>query len=254
MEIYYLIVLFVFGTIFGSFFAVVGTRIPNGESIVSPPSHCTECGHQLKFYELIPILSYLLQGGKCRVCKTKLSIKYLLYELATGILFSLCYLSFGYSLDLLIALTFVSIIMIILISDIEYYIIPDEVLAFGSILLLVEIASIYGLKAAFYHLIGGILAFVLMFLVKKMGDFLFKKESMGGGDIKLLFVIGLVIGFRMSIVTIFLSSFIGLPISLFVLYRKKTNIIPYGPFLGIAAIILYLLHIDFIKLLSILVA
>lgn len=252
MELYYIVVFFIFGTIFGSFFTVVGTRIPNRESIVFPPSHCTECGHTLRFFELIPILSFLWQKGRCRVCKTKLSMKYLLYELATGILFALCYFVFGFSWELLIALTFLSILIIIIISDIDYYIIPDEVLAVGAVLLLLEIGFIYGIKAAFLHLIGGILSFILMFLVKKMGDFLFKKESMGGGDIKLLFVIGLVIGFRMSIVTIFFSSFIGLPISLFILYARKTNVIPYGPFLSLAAMILYLLQIDFPALLSLL--
>lgn len=250
MELYYTIVLFFFGTIFGSFYTVVGTRLPKGESIAFPPSHCTECGHKLLFYELIPIFSYLFQKGKCRKCGMKLSPKYLLYELATGILFSLCYLSFGYTGELLIALTFVSTLMIVIISDIEYYIIPDEVIITASIILLFELFFLYGTQTMSLHLVGGVLSFVLMYGVKIFGDFIFKRESMGGGDIKLLFIIGLILGFKMSIITIFLSSFIGLPISMVVLYVKKTNIIPFGPFLSTAAIILLLLHIDFNMILS----
>lgn len=245
MDFYYIIVLFIFGTIFGSFYNVVGTRLAKEESIVFPPSHCENCGHRLKFYELIPIFSFLIQGGKCRVCKTKLSIKYLLYEVFTGLLFSLCYISFGFNLQLLLALTFVSILMIVIISDFDSYIIPDEVLIVGFIMLFIEFIFIYSFKTALLHLVSGICSFILMYGLKLFGDFLFKKESMGGGDIKLLFLIGYVIGFRMSIISIFLSSFIGLPISIYIFYKNKNHVIPYGPFLSLATLIIFLCQISF---------
>lgn len=250
MEMYYGIIFFLLGTIFGSFFCVVGTRLPNGESIVFPPSHCTSCGHKLRFFELIPVFSYLMQKGRCTKCKCKLSLKYPLYEICTGLLFCLCYLSFGITLELLLALTFVSSLLIVIISDIDSYIIPDEVILCSSILMIIEIFCIYGFRATYMHLINGVLSFLIMYLTKCLGDFLFKKESMGGGDIKLLFLIGLVIGFKMSVVTIFFSSFIGLPVSIFILYIKKTNIIPFGPFLSVAAIILFLCRIDLDMLLK----
>lgn len=252
MDIYYTIVLFVFGTIFGSFFGVVGSRLPLGESIISPASHCTNCGHFLKSYELIPVFSFLIQGGKCRKCKAKLSWRYLIYELITGVLFAFCYCIFGFSSSLVLALTFISAIVIVVISDIEYYIIPDEVLWVFGILLLLEICLIYGIKACLLHILSGCLSFILMYGIKCFGNFVFKKESMGDGDIKLMFLIGLMIGFPMSIITIFLSSFIGLPISILILFYKKTNIIPFGPFLGIAAIIILFSGIDFSMFLSIL--
>lgn len=252
MDIYYTISFFIFGTLFGSFFGVIGSRLPLGESIIYPSSHCTNCGHFLRPYELIPIFSFLFQKGKCTKCKTKLSWKYPLYELATGILFSLCYVLFKFTWPLIIGITFVSAIMIIVISDIEYYIIPDEVIVFSSILLLIELFLIHGWKASLLHLLSGTCSFILMYGVKCLGDFAFKKESMGGGDIKLMFLIGLVIGFPMSIITIFLSSFIGLPISLFILFYKKTNIIPFGPFLGIAAILILFTQFDFTMFLSLL--
>lgn len=245
MEAYITILFFIFGTIFGSFYNVVGSRLPNGESIVKPRSHCTNCNHELQFYELIPLLSFLIQGAKCRVCKAKLSWSYFFYEFATGLLFAFSYLSFGFSWELLLSLTFMSALMIVIISDIEYFIIPDEVIVISSIMIVIELFLIYDLRTALLHIVSGACAFIIMYLVKCFGDFLFKKESMGGGDIKLLFVIGLVIGFKMSIITIFLASIIGLPISVLILWIKKTNIIPFGPFLSIAAMILFLLHIDF---------
>ncbi len=245
MELYYTIIFFIFGTIFGSFYSVVGSRLPASESIIFPASHCTNCGHTLKFYELIPLVSFLLQKGKCRFCKTNLSWSYFIYEFVTGLLFAFCYLSFGFTVELFLALTFVSALMIIIISDIGYYVIPDEVILVASFLIGLELFVVYDIKTVFLHIISGLSAFIMMYLVKRFGDFLFKEESMGGGDIKLLFLIGLVIGFRMSIVTIFLASIIGLPISLIILYTKKTNVIPFGPFLSVAAILLLLFHIDF---------
>lgn len=245
MELYYTTVLFIFGTIFGSFFNVVGSRLPNGESIVTPPSHCTNCNHRLTWKELIPIVSFLLQGGKCVKCKQKISWFHPLYELATGILFALSYQTFGFSIELMIALTFVSTLMILIVSDYYYMIIPDSILMTGIVLLMVEIFIASGWKDLLFSVIDGFIAFVIMYFIKLFGDFLLKKESMGGGDIKLLFLFGLILGAPAAILSIFLSSFIALPISLLILYRNKTNIIPFGPFLSISAMILFFLQIDF---------
>ena len=252
MTLYYIICFFILGTIFGSFYNVVGSRMPEGESIMFPPSHCNNCNHKLSPLELIPIFSYIFQGGKCKNCKVKLSIKYLLYEVMTGILFAISYYIFGISLDLIIALTFVSILNIVIISDIDYFIIEDKVLIFGAILIFIELLLIYGVKVAFMHLLSALISFIIMLLIKLSGDRIFKKESMGGGDIKLLSFMGLVIGVPMSIITIFLSSFIALPISIFILFKNKTNIIPYGPFLSIAAIIIFFTKLDFYMFLDLL--
>ena len=253
MELYYSVIFFIFGTIFGSFFHVVGTRLPNNESIIYPPSHCTNCNHVLTPLELIPIFSFLFQGRKCKNCKQKLSWFYPFYEITTGILFGICYSIFGFSLDLIIALTFISILMILIISDYCYMIIPDQVIITGIVLLGIEIASIYGFKSFLESIGSGVATFLIMYLIKLVGDFMFKKESMGGGDIKLLFLFGMVLGIPMSVISIFLASFIALPISLIILYKEKTNIIPFGPFLSISAIILFLSKIDIdlvIKVLS----
>ena len=126
MEIYYAIVLFVFGTIFGSFYNVVGDRVADGKSIIYPPSHCPKCKHRLTPLELVPILSYLFQGGKCKNCKCKIPLFHPLYEIFVGVLFMFSYISFGFTGDLVIAITFVSMLAIIIVSDYYYMIIPDE--------------------------------------------------------------------------------------------------------------------------------
>lgn len=244
MEIAICIYLFIMGTIFGSFYNVVGYRLPKGESIVFPPSHCTNCNHKLTFFELIPILSYVFQKGRCRKCHQKISLFYPFFEALTGILFVLCYLSFGWTLELIIALTFVSMMIIIVVSDYHYLIIPDEVLIVFGIILFIEILCIHGLHSAIYSLLNGLLAFITMYLIKKLGDFLFKKESMGGGDIKLLFIFGMVLSYPIAILSIFVGSLIGLPIALFILYKKSDHVIPFGPYLAAGATLLLLLQFN----------
>lgn len=244
MTIYYIICFFILGTIMGSFYNVVGDRIPNNKSIITPPSHCENCNHKLGVLELIPIFSFLLQGGKCKNCKIKLSIVYPLYEMCVGIVFAVCYIIFGMELELLYALTFVSILLIIIISDCNYYVIPDGVLIFGFLFLLIEKLVISGVNTTLLSLVDALIAFVGMYSIKLLGDFIFKKETMGGGDIKLLFLFGFVLGYEMALISIVLGAIIGLPISLLVLYIKKNRVVPFGPFLTMAALNIFLLNID----------
>ena len=245
METLYIIIFFAFGCVMGSFYYVIATRVSNNLSIVSPPSHCEKCNHKLSWYELIPVISYLLQGGKCRQCKTHIPISYLLMEICTGILFAVCYHVYDLSLDLIIALIFVSSLITIIISDIEYMIILDEVLIFAILgIIIVDIFNI-GLYDTSIQILHGIGAFITMLLIKKMGDILFKQESLGGGDIKLMFLIGLVIGYEMAVCNIFFATFIAFPIALFLLITKKDNIIPFGPFLSMSAIILFVWGLTF---------
>ena len=250
MEKIYLILFFILGSVMGSFYHVLATRLSKGLSIITPASHCEKCKHQLKWYELIPILSYIIQGGKCRECKTKLPISYLLIEVCSGLLFAVCYHVFGLTYDLLIALIFVSSLIIIIISDIEYMIILDEVLIFAILsIIVIDLISI-GLYKTSINIIAGTGAFVTMYLIKKLGDLIFKQESLGGGDIKLMFLVGLVIGYPMSVCNIFFATFIAFPIALYLLIAKKDNIIPFGPFLSMAAIILYIWGLTFTDIIN----
>ena len=250
MEKLYLIIFFVFGSVLGSFYHVLATRLSKGLSIISPPSHCENCNHKLNWYELIPIVSYIIQGGKCRECKKKLSISYLLIEICTGILFAVCFHVFDFTLELLIALIFVSSLVIIIISDIEYMIILDEVLVFSIFaIIIIDIFSI-GFYETSLKVLAGIGSFLTMLLIKKVGDVIFKQESLGGGDIKLMFLVGLVIGYPMAVSNIFLATFIAFPIALFLLISKKDNIIPFGPFLSMAAIILFVWGLNFTDIIN----
>lgn len=249
IDLFMKIIIFIIGLVFGSFYNVVGYRVPNNMSIIFPASHCPNCNHKLKFYELIPVISYIFLKGKCKECKKGISIMYPLFELITAITFLLSYIIFGFNIEFFIAITFISVLIIITISDIRYYIIPDEVLIIGIILIILEKIILVILHGNFFDnlllpIINGLGSFALLYLFKILGDFIFKKESLGGGDIKLLFLIGLVLGFDMSIVTIFIASFIALPLSIITLIRKDTNVLPFGPYLSLAAVIILLTKLD----------
>ena len=245
LEIIFLIIFFIFGAVMGSFFHVVATRMSRDESIVFPASHCDKCNHKLKWYENIPIISYILLKGKCSSCHSKIPISYLIVEIVTALLFAVCFHVFSFSFDLVISLIFVSSLIIVIVSDIEYMIILDEVLMFSSLVIVVLDILVLGLEEAAYHIYGGVGAFVTMYALKIMGDKIFRKESLGGGVIKLLFLFGLVLGYAMSICTIFLATFIAFPIALLLLFSNRENIIPFGPFLSMAAILILISGINF---------
>lgn len=254
METIYLIIFFVLGSIMGSFYYVIATRVSKGESIVNPPSHCENCHHRLKWYENIPIISYLIQGGKSRCCHTKLPISYLVMEVCTGVLFSVCYHVYDFSLDLIIALIFVSSMMIIIISDIEYMIILDEVLIIASVGIIVVSLFNIGIIDTAMKILSGIGAFLTMLFIKYTGDKMFKQDSLGGGDIKMMFVVGLTLGYSLSVCNIFLATFIAFPIALFLLISKRNNVIPFGPFLGMAALIIFISGVTFTEIITYLVS
>lgn len=244
MELSICLGLFILGTMLGSFYNVVGYRLPKGESIVTPPSHCPNCNHRLGALELIPILSFIIQGGKCKNCKQKISWFYPVFEAFCGLLFVLSYISFGLTYELIIVLTFISMLIIVMVSDYHYMIISDEVLIFFGLAILIEKALIHGINTIPMTLLYGLISFAVMFILKKFGDLIFRQESMGGGDIKLLGIFGIMLGIPNALMSIVVASFIGLPISLLAVNLKKTHIVPFGPFLSLGAIVVLLTHLD----------
>ncbi len=237
-NLYIYFVIFIFGTVMGSFLDVVAVRLSKEESIIWPGSHCDNCNHKLRWYENIPIISYVIQRGRCTNCNSIVPISTLLIEVITGVLYCTSYHSFGFSYEFVISLIFISSLIAIIVADIEYMIIPDEVIGVCSILIIICELIFYGLESTSENIISGILAFILMYVIKLIGDKLFKKESMGGGDIKLMFLFGIVIGFPLSICNIFLATFIAFPVAVFMLLSRKDNLIPFGPFLAMAAILI----------------
>ncbi|MCQ6278266.1 A24 family peptidase [Bacillus sp. EB600] len=222
------LMLFLYGLVLGSFFNVVGLRVPINQSIVKPRSSCPTCGHQLKAYELIPVISYLIQGGKCRGCKSRISPIYPLMELLTGILFAIAPAVIGWSGELLVALTLISLFMIITVSDIAYMIIPDKILlVFAGICLFERI--LWPLTPWWDSLVGAVVGFTLLLLIAFVS-----KGGMGGGDIKLFSLIGFVLGFKLLLLSFFLSTLYGAVFGILALLfklAKKRQPIPFGPFI-----------------------
>ena len=252
MNIIYIIYMFVIGTIMGSFFNVVAHRLSKNESAIKPRSHCEFCGHILAWYELIPIISFLIQGGKCRKCRAKLSWWYPLIEIITGLFFVGCYLYYGFTYDLLLALIISSVLIITCISDFNYLVILDEVLVVSSLAALVVIFLKEGFNGLIISLLSGLLMFFFMLMVKIVGDKAFKRESLGGGDIKLSLFIGLVLGYKLSFINLVLASFLALPVAFYYLVKLKDREVPFGPFLIISTFIIYIFSaqiLDFIDLL-----
>ena len=248
------IIFFIIGAIMGSFFHATATRLAKEESIIKPSSHCHYCNHKLKWYELIPIISFIIQKGRCTSCKKKLPISYIIIEIATGILYSISYHAFGLGSELIIALSFISILIINIISDIEYMIILDEVLLFGICLIIILYFFLFDFHTCAYHIIDGIIDFFIMYAIKIIGDLVFKRESMGGGDIKLMYLFGLVVGYKLSIVTIFLATFIAFPIAIVILISRKNNLIPFGPFLSMAAILILISKVNINEIIGFLIS
>jgi len=236
LETVYILIFFIYGLLFGSFFNVVGLRVPKGKSIVAPPSHCPSCNRRLGTLDLIPFFSYLFLKGKCRGCGSAISPIYPAMELLTGILFAFAYVKIGFSIELAVALLFVSLLVIITVSDIAYMLIPDKVLlVFGVLLAVVRIFS--PLQPWWDSVTGAVFSFLLLLAVA-----ILSKGGMGGGDIKLFFVIGIVLGFLHSLLTLFIAAFIGAIVGLYIVKKtgkgRKTPI-PFGPSIAAAAVIVY---------------
>ena len=241
----YLIIFFILGLFMGSFYTVVGLRLPNHENFITNRSYCDKCHHELTLLDMVPILSYLFLKRRCRYCHSRIDSLSTYMELFTGILFALSYYVFGISYELYIALGIVSMLIIISVSDIKYLVIPDEILIFFIGYFLIIFGLRDGIINVSINLVSGILMFSLMYLIMLIGNFLFKKESLGGGDIKLMFVIGLVLHPLLSLFVIFFGSLLALPVSLIILWKTKRNLVPFGPFLLISFAFIYFTRIDF---------
>lgn len=235
-----LYLIFIIGVIFGSFYGVVGTRLPEEKSIVKPGSHCEKCGHMLKWYENIPILSYIFLGGHCTKCKSPIGFVYFLTELLSGCLFALCYKVFGINYQFYIAIILSSLVIIIFVSDSKYMIINDSPLVLSAILIFIIKWLDTGVVSALISLVYGLVIFGVAYLLMLFGSLVFKQEALGGGDIKLSFVAGMVLGIKLGIIYIVLASFLAFPYAVYVTLKNKDNMLPFGPFLVSSLLIIYL--------------
>ena len=250
MRVVYIICFFILGICFGSFYNALGLRVVNKESIIKPRSHCDKCGHVLAWYELIPVFSFIFLKGRCRNCKTKLSFLYLFSEFFCGLLFAISFYSFGFTPNLIVSLVLSSLLIIVTVCDVTYMIIPDRFIIISAVLILLTKLIFFGVMPFLLALLYGILSFGIMFLIMKFGDYIFKKETLGGADVKLMFVVGICLEPFLSLLVIIVASMIALPVSLFLLVREREHAIPFGPFILIGTMIVFLMKYDTMKIIN----
>jgi leader peptidase (prepilin peptidase) / N-methyltransferase len=233
------IVSIIFGAMVGSFLNVCIFRLPNEESIIWPGSHCPHCKNAIKFYDNIPLVSYFLLRGRCRYCKGSISLQYPLVEGITALSSLFLIIKFGPSLSYLVYFAFVSALIVITVIDLYHQIIPD-VISLPGIGVGLLVSLIIPQITFSNSLIGVLLGGGSLFLVATLYQWLFKREGMGGGDVKLLAMIGAFLGWKAVILTILLSSLIGSVTGITIMVLKGKNFkyaIPFGPFLSLGAVI-----------------
>lgn len=245
MKIYFGIFFFVLGSILASFYGVLATRLPEGKSIVKPRSHCLYCNHTLKFYDLIPIFSFLFANGRCRYCKKKLPIYEPISEIFLGTIFTLSFFYYGFSYSFWISLLISSLFLLIYISDFKYMIILDSPLVVVFIVTFFLKWYYFDLKTAGFAILDGIILFLFFLFVGFLGKKMFKREALGGGDIKLSFVIGLILGVPYAFMALVLSTFLALPYATFSLLTEEGKEVPYGPFLVSALWMVFIFYDKF---------
>ena len=243
-----IVIFFIMGLIFGSFYNVVAYRLSNNISLINPVrSMCPNCKKELGILELIPIFSYVFLKGKCSICKEKISLFYPFIELLTGINFALSYYLSGFSIDSLIMLILFSYFSIVIYSDFKYMIIPDEVTIVTVILTLILII----IKGLYLNILVGFISFLSTYLFAKIISVILKKDAMGGGDIKLMFFVGLLLNYN-ALLAFFISSFLAFPAAFYVTVKNKNSKIAFGPFILLATIIIYIFKLDLINILILL--
>jgi len=241
---------FIFGLMAGSFMNVCIYRIPREKSVVKPRSSCPQCGRLIRWYDNIPLLSYCVLGGKCRICKAVISFRYFLVELLTGISFVLFfyygYVNGGIPLSV-IYIYFVSSLIVCTFIDFEFYIIPDSISLSGigvgllaGLLVPQMLGEVTHLKGLLFSFIGALVGGGVLFIIAIVAEYILKKEAMGMGDVKLMAMIGAFIGWKLVLLTLFFSSLIGSVIGIILIVAGKANMqskIPFGPYICLGAII-----------------
>ena len=231
------ILLFILGSVLGSFLACMGYRIPNKIKTTHPASFCENCKGKLKWYMNIPIISYIFLKGKCYYCHKPIGFIYFLSELICGILFVTNYLIYGFSMNFFVGIILTCILIVTIVSDFKYYYISDRVLLISTALLLITFLVFMDYSDLIMRVVSALILFLVMIGLKIMGNAMFNTESLGDGDIKLMAVIGLAMGMLNSFISLFFAAVIGLIFSLFTLKKNKEGIIPFGPFIIMGALL-----------------
>lgn len=239
-----LVIIFIFGLAIGSFLNVCIYRIPKKESIIKPHSYCPECKAPIAWYDNIPVLSYLLLGGRCRHCKKTISPRYIIVEILTAVLLCLAIVEWALSFKFIIYSTLFCGLIVVTFIDFKFQIIPDEI-TYGGIVLGLIFSLLYPplqgaslwYKGLFNSVLGLLVGGTFIYFTGVIGKLIFKKDAMGGGDVKLMAMIGAFLGPKFIILVFFIAPFFGSVVGIIMKIKYKVEIIPYGPYLSLATII-----------------
>ncbi len=241
------------GLVLGSFFNVVIYRVPNKISLALPPSHCTTCNTRLNSIDLVPVLSWVCLGGRCRYCGEKISVRYTLVELLTAAIYVLLYFRFGLTLDFYASVLLMSIMINVIFIDLEHQIIPNGLVLFGTIAgIIIAIANqftatgmvVYKDKEWWNPLLGALLPSIILFIIAIVGEKIYKTDdAMGMGDVKIFIPIGLIMGWRLGITALVISIIVGGLIGGALILLKITDRkggMPFGPSIAIGVMLTYM--------------
>ena len=234
-----IVLIFILGLIVGSFSNVCIYRIPRNESIIYPASHCPKCHSNISPKDNIPLLSYILLKGRCRNCKSKISIQYPVVEFLTGLIYLIIYLIYGLSIQSLIYIILSSALIIIVFIDLNEQIVPDVISLPGIV-----IGFILSFFVPYISFVNSALGVVtgggIILVIGLGGSLIFKKEAMGGGDVKLAAMIGAFLGWKYIIISLFLGFFLGALAGIFLILSKiksREDVVPFGPFIVLGSFI-----------------
>ncbi len=237
------------GLVIGSFLNVCIYRLQKHVSISKPRSHCPNCKHQLKYWENIPVLSYLLLRGKCSNCKIKISVRYPLVEILTALTFVVIYYYFDVSIETFLLMLFFSIVVILTFIDIDVQLLPNNLLII-SIFPIIAFILINQTNSYLNHISGAVLLALLFLLIGYIGKLVYKVDSMGMGDVKYAAVIGLLLGWKIGILALVIAFFSAAAIIVIIAMYKKLSRkqkMPFGPFLSIGCFIAFFWGTDILN-------
>lgn len=229
------IIVFVFGLIIGSFLNVCIYRIPKGESIVYPPSHCGSCNNLIKPYDLIPVISYIFLRGKCRYCESNISIRHPIIEIITALLFLVIYNFYGVSFYFVKNITFICFILLIGVIDLDTTnVYSKTTIPFAALsIIFILIEKLYLKYSISGYIYGALLSLIVI------GSIIFITKSMGSGDLDICLIVGLFLGVELTAITLMFSFIFGAFIGIIlILFKKKDkqDYIPFAPYIAMASI------------------
>ena len=241
--------MFILGAVIGSFLNVCIYRIPRNKSIVFPPSHCPVCGKNIRWFDNIPLVSFLMLGGKCRDCKGRIPFRYFTVEMITAISGPVFLYFFHFSAQFAVLWMFFMALVVVTFIDIDHKIVPDVITIPGALLGLLAMSflgvgkinfSLARAADSFFGILAGALS---MYIMGSFGELLFKEKAakaggaVGGGDVKLMAMIGAFLGIKKTLVAFFVAPVLGSVFGIYILLSKKDEVIPYAPYLAAAAVI-----------------